>query len=628
MSAQKVPQQKLNRQSDRGQRKQSNAPKSDRSTPIEAADIAPGAMIDNVMRSPLQESPATPLRECVQPKLAIGEPNDKYEQEADRVAKVVVGRIRAPESSPLMNPNGGEEPSLQCKDDAFQQIWRPMLQADGAAGGTTSEEFDRTLNNARSGGQALDSNVQHQMGETMGADFSGVRVHTDATANALSESIQAKAFTTGRDVFFKRGAYQPGSQGGQELIAHELTHVVQQSGATLQTKKEVRGEESDDTIQRRSYLKGREESIQRKIVNLQKGDDIIDRFVRNITAVTVEDEKGGATNIEPGHQVVSMEQLGTTLGPGETLYLAAHGSTQTLAGISANDLATTLKEHLPAGYAGKIVLVSCHTGEARSSKKSMFSTKPKWTDSYAADLKKALKRQFPRVKIMAPVGAVQVTQGGDPNAPMQLRAVKPEEYNTYFAWCNQITRKIQEHKDVILEKMREINGIMKETQKGFDENVRPEMQELEKLENEQDESYRQIDDRLEIMEEKLKNLKSHLADAIEFEKFMKEKTEDVPEESLQLNSTAIQSEIDELQPRVDSLTNELKEAGALHKETWKKLQNLQKQESNMKEEFQNQLELLKQLNKDMIAICDEAAAMSGAESARMLYSLEESMHEW
>jgi hypothetical protein len=68
------------------------------------------------------------------------------------------------------------------------------------------------------------------MGQAMGADFSGVKVHTDAQSDQLNQSIQAKAFTTGQDVFFRQGEYNPGSRGGQELIAHELTHVVQQKG--------------------------------------------------------------------------------------------------------------------------------------------------------------------------------------------------------------------------------------------------------------------------------------------------------------------------------------------------------------------------------------------------------------
>jgi hypothetical protein len=69
-----------------------------------------------------------------------------------------------------------------------------------------------------------------------GADFSGVRVHTDSKSDSLNRSVQAKAFTTGSDIFFRSGTYQPASSGGQELLAHELTHVVQQGGASVQRR--------------------------------------------------------------------------------------------------------------------------------------------------------------------------------------------------------------------------------------------------------------------------------------------------------------------------------------------------------------------------------------------------------
>ena len=64
-----------------------------------------------------------------------------------------------------------------------------------------------------------------------------MRVHSNPQSHQLSQAIQAKAFTTGQDVFFNRGQYQPSSHQGQELIAHELTHVVQQKGAAVQRKR-------------------------------------------------------------------------------------------------------------------------------------------------------------------------------------------------------------------------------------------------------------------------------------------------------------------------------------------------------------------------------------------------------
>jgi hypothetical protein len=68
------------------------------------------------------------------------------------------------------------------------------------------------------------------MEDAFGADFSGVKVHSDAQSDSLNQSLQATAFTTGSDVFFAKGQYKPTSPAGQELLAHELTHVVQQGG--------------------------------------------------------------------------------------------------------------------------------------------------------------------------------------------------------------------------------------------------------------------------------------------------------------------------------------------------------------------------------------------------------------
>jgi hypothetical protein len=79
-------------------------------------------------------------------------------------------------------------------------------------------------------GQALDSSVQRRMQSAYGVDFAGVRVHTDARARELAEGMQARAFTIGGDIAFGAEEYQPGTPVGDALIAHELAHVVQQSG--------------------------------------------------------------------------------------------------------------------------------------------------------------------------------------------------------------------------------------------------------------------------------------------------------------------------------------------------------------------------------------------------------------
>lgn len=112
-------------------------------------------------------------------------------------------------------------------------VQRMLAQRFGGEGAfDLDEQTASRINSARGSGQALDGAVQQKMSESMGADFSGVRVHTGSESHQLNEQLSAKAFTTGNDIFFRGGEYNPQSSGGQELIAHELTHVVQQgSGA-------------------------------------------------------------------------------------------------------------------------------------------------------------------------------------------------------------------------------------------------------------------------------------------------------------------------------------------------------------------------------------------------------------
>jgi len=180
-----------------------------------------GHSFGNLMVSPTTTS-------VIQPKLTIGEPGDKYEQEADRVAAEVVQRINTPES---VSPKQQETVQRVDIPDEDELMMKPLVhRKEEIDGGDASTELESSINSAKGGGQSLDANLQRSIGEAMGADFSRVRVHTDTRADALNKSIQAKAFTTGQDIFFRQGAYQPGNSGGQELIAHELTHVVQQSG--------------------------------------------------------------------------------------------------------------------------------------------------------------------------------------------------------------------------------------------------------------------------------------------------------------------------------------------------------------------------------------------------------------
>jgi Domain of unknown function (DUF4157) len=162
----------------------------------------------------------------VQPKLTIGQVGDRYEQEADQVAAQVVQRLNATklEPTPLVQREAAEEEEeLQMK---------PILQREAIGGGDASADLESAINGARGSGQSLGTDLQAKMGQAMGADFSGVKIHTDSRSDQMNRSIQAKAFTTGKDIFFKHGEYNPQTRNGQELLAHELTHTIQQNAVS------------------------------------------------------------------------------------------------------------------------------------------------------------------------------------------------------------------------------------------------------------------------------------------------------------------------------------------------------------------------------------------------------------
>ena len=198
----------------------------------------------------------------VQAKLKLGPAGDKYEQEADRVAQQVVRASRQPDAQRESVDKG----NLQAKPlaDRISQVRRAYLATAGVQregmeeeelqaspkhgleGGDVDTDVARSIESAKGGGAPLHDGVRSSMERGFGADFGGVRVHTGGQADALNRSLNAKAFTTGKDIFFGNGEYNPGSTGGQELIAHELTHTVQQGGAGVQRTEESNSAQSSD----------------------------------------------------------------------------------------------------------------------------------------------------------------------------------------------------------------------------------------------------------------------------------------------------------------------------------------------------------------------------------------------
>lgn len=142
--------------------------------------------------------------------LRLGAQDDRFEREAHAVADAIVA------------------PTVEAGAAGLQ------IQRIGDASGVGLREVppgvEAAISGARGGGRRLPEEVAATIGPRLGADLEGVRVHTDDRAHALSGALHARAFTTGSDIFFGRGQYDPASGAGRKVLAHELTHVVQQRG--------------------------------------------------------------------------------------------------------------------------------------------------------------------------------------------------------------------------------------------------------------------------------------------------------------------------------------------------------------------------------------------------------------
>ena len=162
----------------------------------------------------------------VQPKLELNSPDDPAEKEAEAVAERVVEMEGAEEQQP-----SGEE-GRRGTDDAVT----PSESAGASGGGPLSDDAESSVRSGvRGSGTPLASKTQTEFESKMGADFSDVTVHTDTAADAAAKSINAEAYTVGSDIAFASGNYNPDSKAGKRLLAHELTHVSQQTGGATRT---------------------------------------------------------------------------------------------------------------------------------------------------------------------------------------------------------------------------------------------------------------------------------------------------------------------------------------------------------------------------------------------------------
>jgi hypothetical protein len=158
----------------------------------------------------------------VQAKLNVGPANDRYEQEADRIANQLAG---------------GPQPA-NANLPAQRTSGAPVAQASPAApvangGFQANPALESQVAGSRGAGQALPGAMRAEMEAGFGADFSRVRLHTGPDATQMNRAIQSQAFTQGNDIYLGAPGFNPQSGASKHLLAHELTHVVQQGGAAM-----------------------------------------------------------------------------------------------------------------------------------------------------------------------------------------------------------------------------------------------------------------------------------------------------------------------------------------------------------------------------------------------------------
>ena len=197
----------------------------------------------------------------IQTKLTIGQPGDKYEQEADRTAARVMA-MPNPVSAGEQESGGEREQSEaplqrriylsalvqrqdleEKKEDDLAR--KPLIQLRGDSL-VAPDNFESQLAQHHGRGQPLSDKTRAFMEPRFGADFSGVRVHE---APKETGAIGAQAFTHGQDIYFNAGKYNPGSSSGKELLAHELTHTIQQTSGQLRSKSIVNYPNKNNKLQ-------------------------------------------------------------------------------------------------------------------------------------------------------------------------------------------------------------------------------------------------------------------------------------------------------------------------------------------------------------------------------------------
>ncbi|HTI61070.1 eCIS core domain-containing protein [Mucilaginibacter sp.] len=184
-------------------------------------------------------------RSLIQPKVNIHAANDHFEKEADHVADKATGNQPASSGTRITSiKSGTQSKGAECQSKSIQSkinnLGSPDVLHSGDASPPapdihTTHPLTAVLSNQSTRGSPLPAPARRQMENRIGANFENVRIHTGQESHDASASIGARAFTQGANIHFANGQFNPNTRSGQHLLAHELTHTVQQGASPATT---------------------------------------------------------------------------------------------------------------------------------------------------------------------------------------------------------------------------------------------------------------------------------------------------------------------------------------------------------------------------------------------------------
>lgn len=157
-------------------------------------------------------------------------PVQKAEKEEDKPVQKMSDEKE--KDKPVQKAEAEENKEVQPKHEEEEKNEHPPImrkEKEGARANKGTDIADR-IKKTKGKGQPMAEKTAREMEQSFGADFSNVNIHTDEQAASLNKDLNSIAFTNGSDIYFAEGQYNPDSSSGKTLLAHELTHVIQQTG--------------------------------------------------------------------------------------------------------------------------------------------------------------------------------------------------------------------------------------------------------------------------------------------------------------------------------------------------------------------------------------------------------------